>query len=159
MHVHFCIQYHFGAMIYNEEEGKGIRNSKIHPQKFKLFSTATMEDILNMGREAFFSELDPPIDTLHLANSSGQIIDADSENWTLGKYFEENGYQPSRHKLYIVYRPQMVSGYVVSHNFIYILGECYALLASVECARKIRSTYGITIECARKIRSMHGITV
>ena len=106
-----CIQYHFGAMIYNEEEGKGIRNSKIPPQKFKLFSTATIEDILNMGRKAFFSELDPPLDTLHLANSSGQIIDVNSENWTLGKYFDENGYQPSRHKLYIVYKHPTVSGY------------------------------------------------
>ena len=61
-----------------------------------------MEDIINMGREAFFSELDPPLDTFHLANSSGQIIDADSENWTLGKYFEENGSAKSAQALHSV---------------------------------------------------------
>ena len=94
---------HFSAFIvFSTNEEESIRNSKIHPQKFKLFSTATMEDIINMGREAFISELDLPLNTFHLANSSGQITDADSENWTLGKYFEENGSAKSAQALHSV---------------------------------------------------------
>ena len=73
-----------------------------------------------MGREAFISELDLPLNTFHLANSSGQITDADSETGHWENILRRMG-QPSRHKLYIVYKHPMVSGYVVSHNFIYII--------------------------------------
>ena len=96
-------------MIYKEEEGRGIRSSKIRPHKFDLFPDATLEDILNKGREAFFSELDLPLSTLHLADSFGQMVDINSDNWTVGKYFEENGYQPSRHKMYIMFKEPSVS--------------------------------------------------
>lgn len=89
-------------MIYKEEEGRGVRSSKIRPQKFDLFPDASLEDVLSKGREAFFSELDVPLSFLHLADSSGQVVDANSDGWTIGKYFAENGYQPSRHKLYIM---------------------------------------------------------
>lgn len=95
--------------MYKEEVARGVRISKIRPQKLEFLPGATLEDILNKGREAFFSELDPPLSSLHLADSSGNVVDAESDDWTVGKYFEENGYQPSRHKLYIMYREPTVS--------------------------------------------------
>ena len=89
--------------MYKEEEGRGVRSSKIHTQKLSLAPTAMLDNILHVGREAFFSDYDLPNSSLHLADSSGNILEcAESEGWTLGKYFEENHYQPNRHKLYIM---------------------------------------------------------
>ena len=86
--------------MYKEEEGRGVRSSKIHTQKLSL---ATLDNILHMGREAFFSDYDLPMSSRHPADSSGNTLEcAESEGWTLGKYFEENHYQPYQHKLYIM---------------------------------------------------------
>ena len=76
---------------------------EVHTQKLSLAPTATIDNILHMGREAFFSDYDLPMSSLHLADSSGNILEcAESKDWTLDKYFEENCYQPSRQKLYIM---------------------------------------------------------
>ena len=94
-------------MVYKEEEGRGVRSSKFCPQKFDLLPTATLEAILSMGRHAFFSD-EMPLKYLCLADSTGQKIDISSDTWTVGSYFEENGYQPSRHKLYTMYKDSTV---------------------------------------------------
>ena len=94
--------------MYKEEEGRGVRSSKIRTQKFSLPPSATLDDVLKMGKEAFFSELDIPLRYLHLVDSSGLPIETGDEDWTLGKYFEKNGYQPSRHKLYVMFKEPLV---------------------------------------------------
>lgn len=91
-------------MVFSDDEGRGVRSSKIPSQKISFPPSATLRDILEKGREMFYSELDIPMHFLHLADSSGQIINAEGDKWTIGKYFEENGYQPSRHKMYIMFK-------------------------------------------------------
>jgi len=51
----------------------------------------------------FFEEFEPTKDTLSLADSSGVPIQlSDPDNWTLGSFYQSNGLQPSRYKLYVV---------------------------------------------------------
>ena len=95
--------------MFSEKEGRGVRSTKIPAQKLSFTSTSTYNDILMAGKDAFFPDYDPQLNSLHIADSSGKVIKSTGDDWTLGKYFEENGFQPSRHKLYIMFKEPLVS--------------------------------------------------
>ena len=112
-----CVaQFNIGAMVYREEEGRGVRSGKLPaPRKIELSLSSTLKDILTLGRETFFQKSKPPLHSLCLADSSGQPIDISSDEWTIGNFYEQNCYQPSRFKLYIMYKPS-VSIYCSTHK-------------------------------------------
>ena len=102
--------------MYREEEGRGVRSGKLPaPRKIELSLSSTLKDILTLGRETFFQKSKPPLHSLCLADSSGQPIDISSDEWTIGNFYEQNCYQPSRFKLYIMYKPS-VSIYCSTHK-------------------------------------------
>ena len=62
---------------------------------------------LTLGRETFFPKSKPSLHSLCLADSSGQAIDISSDEWMIGNFYEQNSYQPSRFKLYVMYKPSV----------------------------------------------------
>ena len=94
----------------NSEMFKAFLGEKL-ASNLQTFNGANPNSVIvidNKGREAFFSELDSPLSSLHLADSSGNVVDAGSDDWTVGKYYEGNGYQPSQSPQ-IMYKERTVS--------------------------------------------------
>ena len=56
-----------------------------------------------MAVSFFFEAYDPNMNKLSLADSNGMPIKvANPDEWTLGMFYQNNGLQPSRYKLYVV---------------------------------------------------------
>ena len=61
-----------GGMIYDEELQKGVKKRFIPPSVNVSFpSTATYDDIIDVGRETFFPDESSSLDTFCLCDSSG----------------------------------------------------------------------------------------
>ena len=60
-----------------------------------------------MGKEKFFPDLDCPLESFCLGDSSG--ITKDKSTWTLSNFVKEIGLPPCKIRLYIVYRPVVCS--------------------------------------------------
>ena len=58
------------------------------------------KDVLEKAVSLFFEAYEPKLDSLSLADSNGMPIHTDK--WTLGNFYQSNGLQPSRYKLYVV---------------------------------------------------------
>ena len=92
-------------MIFDENLNKGVRKKCLpdpNPRKISIPRSAPLEMVLSKARELFFEEFD--IDdpqALSLCDSSGVLIPAES-GWSLGDFYNKNGLQPSRYKLYVV---------------------------------------------------------
>ena len=58
-----CVaQFNIGAMVYREEEGRGVRSGKLPAlRKIELSLSSTLKDILTLGRETFFPNSKPPL--------------------------------------------------------------------------------------------------
>ncbi len=93
-------------MVYDQNLSRGVRKKYLpdpNPTKVELAKDTKYTDILEMAKSLFFDEFDPTLDTLSLADSSGVPIQiSDPEKWTLGSFYQNNGLQPSRYKLYVV---------------------------------------------------------
>lgn len=93
-------------MVYDPILRRGVRKKYLpdpNPTKIELSKDAKYGDILQMAISLFFEEFEPTKDTLSLADSSGVPIQlSDPDNWTLGSFYQSNGLQPSRYKLYVV---------------------------------------------------------
>ena len=64
---------------------------------------SSYEDVLKMAVSIFFELYNPELDSLSLADSNGVTVNVSSQDtWTLGTFYQNNGLQPSRHKLYVV---------------------------------------------------------
>jgi len=93
-------------MVYYPILQRGVRKKYLpdpNPTKIELPKDVKYEDILQMAISLFFEEFEPTKNTLSLADSSGVPIQlSDPDNWTLGSFYQGNGLQPSRYKLYVV---------------------------------------------------------
>ena len=95
--------------MYDSEKGKGIRKKNIPaPMEIELPLDSSLDDVLIVGRENFFDEINPPLSSLALAESGGSRLHIkDKQTWTLGGYYKSKSLKPSRYKLYIMYTPHM----------------------------------------------------
>ena len=110
--TYYIPQYHLGGMVYSVDKGKGVRKKYIPPPcELELSPSATLRDILTAGRRKFFADDEEvSLSSLTLADSSGSRIDIDDEDsWTIGDFYAQHDYKPSRYKLYVMYVPP-VSG-------------------------------------------------
>ena len=101
-------QYHLGGMVYSCDKGKGIRKKYIPPPcEVEFLPSATLQDVLKTGKRKFFAdEEEISLSCLALADSSGSRIDIDDEDsWTIGDFYAQHDYKPSRYKLYVMYVP------------------------------------------------------
>lgn len=83
---------------------KGVRKKCLpdpNPQKVSLSRSATLDIVFSKARELYFEEFNVSQEAMSLCDSSGIIIPADNE-WSLGQFYNVNGLQPSRYKLYVV---------------------------------------------------------
>jgi hypothetical protein len=88
-------------MIYNHSLGKGVRSKCLpqpNPIKIEMSKNSLLNDIYKRAKELFFKKKEG---NMFLSDSSGVIIDL-GVNWTKGKYYNENNFILSRHKLYVI---------------------------------------------------------
>ena len=77
--------------------GRGVRKRYLHEPTLKMKRDSSYEDVLKMAVSIVFEIY------VSLADSNGIPISvASRETWTLGTFYQNNGLQPSRHKLYVV---------------------------------------------------------
>ena len=121
--VTLTIQYHLGGMVYSFEKGKGVRKRYIPPPcEVEFLPSATLQDVLKVGNRKFFGDdEDISLSYLALADSYGSRIDIDDEDsWTIGDFYAQHDYKPSRYKLYVMYVPP-VSSRVVNEMYIMLV--------------------------------------
>ena len=76
-----------------------MREGVFEVQRFVHKSYLLLQLPCTWGGKHFSLIMNPSMSSLHLADSSGSILEcAESEGWTLGKD------QPSRHKQYIMFK-------------------------------------------------------
>ncbi len=126
-----------GGMVYDQNLSRGVRKKYLpdpNPTKVELAKGTKYTDILKMAKSLFFVEFDPTLDTLSLADSSGVPIQISlPEKWTLGSFYQNNGLQPSRYKLYVVIQvSKNVSILTCEHGAVYICWVPFQLHYSVK---------------------------
>ena len=88
--------------MFDQFLGRVVRKRYLHepnPTKVEMKRDSSYEEVLNI----FFELYNPELDSLSLADSNGVPISVSSrETLTLWGFYQNNGLQPSRHKLYVV---------------------------------------------------------
>ena len=93
-------------MIFDENLNKGVQRKCLHdpnPQSLHATIGYTRDSVVKGKRAVFFEEfqIDDP-QALSLCNTQvGGPIPAESR-WSLRDFYDKNGLQPSRYKLYVV---------------------------------------------------------
>lgn len=98
-------------MLYNSLSGKGVKRDylpKPNPQKVEMPKNCTFREIVHKAKTLYFGE-DADESKMNLADSSGIMIQVDKASWNLDQYYKDNNYQPSRHKIYVLYDNEPVS--------------------------------------------------
>ena len=106
---HKIIRYSWiilGGMVFDPIVGRGVRKRYLHepnPTKVEMRRDSSYNKVLKMAVSIFFELYNPELDSLSLADSNGVTINISSRaTWTIGTFYQSNGLQPSRHKLYVV---------------------------------------------------------
>ena len=100
-------------MIYDEELQKGVKKGFIPPSVNVSFpSTATYDDIIDVGRETFFPDESSSLDTFCLCDSSGIMFKVkDHSSWILSEFVQNTR---RKLRLYVMWRP-MVRVFTFNH--------------------------------------------
>ena len=109
-------------MYYCQKLGRGIRKDSIpkpNPRKVELPKSSTFNDIVDLANELYFGNGADP-SRMELADSSGLSIHVNKSEWKLDSYYKNNNYQPSRHKLYLMYDNEGVSLYVCMGSYVFM---------------------------------------
>ena len=94
-------------MIFDQTLKKGVRKRSLpepNPQKISLPRSSTIKAVLLKAKELYFEEydIDEDLETaLLLCDSAGIVIPVKDDTWSLGGFYQKNGLQPSRYKLYV----------------------------------------------------------
>ncbi len=96
-------------MVFDSVKKRGVKRKSIpSPEEVEMPLAASYKDVLEKGRQLFFDG-DVSRNALVLADSNGSVIDpGEEEEWKIGEFYSENGYKPSRFKLYVLYYPSKV---------------------------------------------------
>jgi len=95
--------------VFDSTKKRGVKRKSIpSPEEVELPLSATYNDVLVQGKSLFFDD-EISLNSLVIADSNGNPIDpGDREQWTIGEFYSENGYKPSRFKLYVMCYPKKV---------------------------------------------------
>uniref|UniRef100_A0A1X7TZT8 Uncharacterized protein n=1 Tax=Amphimedon queenslandica TaxID=400682 RepID=A0A1X7TZT8_AMPQE len=99
-----------GGMLYNFRSGKGIKRHylpKPNPQMVEIPKNCTFKEFVRKAKTLYFGK-DANESKMNLADSSGILIQVDKATWNLDQYYKDNNYQPSRHKMYVLYHNEPV---------------------------------------------------
>jgi hypothetical protein len=92
-------------MLYDNELKRGVRKRYLpepNPQRVELPRDATLKDVFEKAKQLYFNEIEPDIDSMCLADSSGLLIPVpDADSWALATFYHKNNLQPSR---YVTFR-------------------------------------------------------
>ena len=86
-------------MLYDPDLQKGVRKKTLpSPQYVDFPKSSNYEEVVKWGRE-----IDPSC--YYLASTTGIPFHVDDpENWSLGEFLSEHGFQPSKVRFYIVFK-------------------------------------------------------
>lgn len=91
-------------MIYDCAQRKGVRKRSIpepNPRKVEMPRNSQLKDVYDKCNSLYFGSKCLNED-LRLADHNGMIIEVEERFWILEKYYEENHYYASKHKLYVM---------------------------------------------------------
>ena len=91
-------------MIFEPNLQKGVKKdwlAKPNPRKVELARNSSLQTVFERCKEIYFSS-GCAVENLQLADSSGMIIEVQKESWVLETFYNENNYQASRHKLFVM---------------------------------------------------------
>ena len=93
--------------MYDEVCGKGKKKflPQPNPCKVELSRSSSLHDVFIKAKELYFEGKSgsDDMDSYCLADSNGMIIKVDNKDtWTLEKYFQDNAYHASRHRVFVV---------------------------------------------------------
>ena len=95
-------------MIYDPDIKKGVKKRVLpepNPTKVELPKSSSIQAVFDKATELYFKDLGDAVkDTkLSLADSNGIPIHIENyQSWILNEFFQHNGLQPSRYKLYVM---------------------------------------------------------
>ena len=89
-----------GGMIYDSQCSRGVKKKCYLNPILQKLSNSSLQDIYEKAKQLYFTP-ETNLADLKLGDSSGMVIV--EQKWVLEKYYEEFHYQPSRHKLYVIY--------------------------------------------------------
>ena len=97
-------------MLYDGELQRGVRKKCLpepNPTKIEMNKSSTLSSVFESAKKLFFKDMEGE---LMLGDSYGTVIHvSEPAMWSLGTFFETNGLQPSRYKLYVIMSPEKVS--------------------------------------------------
>ena len=92
-------------MLYNSLSGKRVKKDylpKPNPQQVEMPKNCTLREIVRKAKTLYFGE-DADKSKMNLADCSCIMIQVDKASCNLGQYYKDNNYQPSSHKIYVLY--------------------------------------------------------
>ena len=95
-------------MIYDPDLKRGVKKKDLgstcqNPTRVEVNSDSSMESLFELASSLFFNKLSSTIEEYNLADSSGvEIHVANKDDWTIGSYYQNHGFVPSKHKFYIM---------------------------------------------------------
>ena len=94
-------------MIYDETQQKGVKKQYLPaPRVVDMLRSSTYLQVLQQGRDIFFSDESEDLLDYSLCGTSGTPFDiSNAEEWVLGDFLKTHGYQPSKLRLYILFNP------------------------------------------------------
>ena len=88
---------------------KGVKKRILpepNPTKIEFSKTSTLQAIFKKATELYFSDIDDIEENgykLNLADSNGIPLHIEKmDSWVLSEFYQHNGLQPSRYKLYVM---------------------------------------------------------
>ena len=111
-------------MLYDRELRRGVRKKCLpepNPTKVELDRSSTLNSIFQFAKNLYFKDMEGE---MMLGDSYGTAIHvSEPTKWSLGNFFETNGLQPSRYKLYVIMasekvRSKIISVIIINVNFV-----------------------------------------
>ena len=95
-----------GGQLYDPDLQKGVRKKTLSsPQYVDFPKSSNYEEVIKRGKEVFFPKEVNDMSQYYLASTSGIPFHVDNpEDWSLGEFPTEHGFQPSKTRFYLVYK-------------------------------------------------------
>ena len=92
--------------MYDPDLQKGVRKKTLpSPQYVDFPRSSNYEEVIKRGKGIFFPKGVNDTSQYYFASTSGIPFHVDDpEDWSLGEFLNEHGYQPSKTRFYIVFK-------------------------------------------------------
>ena len=95
--------------MYDPVKEIGIRKKIPSTTLLEFNSRASYGEVMHTVIPVFFPNGDDNPSHYSLAGTSGVPFEVDREEWTLGAFLKKRKFQPSKIRLYVMYKPQVFS--------------------------------------------------